>query len=164
MEHKYDNLSISFLDGNNITYKDIGTGDQNTFDELKKIIASQALTSLNATYGDESWAIDVACEKNLSYIVVLDIKQGITYTYLNPLFLSSFSQDELPTKSNIYVCDDMEKYEADEKNAKSLELLEINGNDCPLLHICEDPDVLYKIVCQFLDSGTMHTDSNWLKS
>ena len=62
MEHKYDNLSISFLDGNNITYKDIGTGDQNTFDELKKIIASQALTSLNATYGDESWAIDVACE------------------------------------------------------------------------------------------------------
>jgi len=39
MEHEYDNLSISFLDGNNITYKDIGTGDQNTFDELKKVIA-----------------------------------------------------------------------------------------------------------------------------
>ena len=164
MAHKYDNLSISFLDGKDVTYKEISAGDQSTFDEIKAIITTQTLTSLSATYGDESWAIDVACEKNRSYIVILDIKQGTTYTYLNPLFLSSLSHDGLSPNSNIYVCDDMEQFESDEKNAESLELFEINGNECPLLHICEEPNTLYKIVYRFLESGTILTDANWLKS
>ena len=164
MAQKYDNLSIGFLDGNKVSYEHIKTGEEYAYDKIKQIILSQALVSLGATYGDESWAIDVACEKDLSYIVILDIKPGITYTYLNSAFLSGLRHDEFSSHDNILVCDDMEQFEEDEEHEEALEMVEINGNDCPMLHVCKEPNTLYQIIMHFLENGSVPADHHWLKS
>lgn len=96
--------------------------------------------------------------------MIIDIKQGVTYTYLNPEFLAGLRRDEFWENSNIFVCDDMEQFEKNEEHAKSLEPVEINGNDCPMLHVCKEPDTLYKIIVQFLKSGSIPADQHWLKA
>lgn len=164
MTPKYDNLSISFLDGNKVSFESIQTGDPSAYDKIKQLILSQTLISFGATYGDETWAMDVACENDLSYIVILNIKQGTTYTYLDPAFLSGLKHDEFSSGSNVFVCEDMDQFAANEEHAKELEPVEINGTDCPLLHVCKEPNTLYKIVYQFLNDGTMSADDYWLKS
>ena len=164
MEQKYQELSIGFLNGSKISYEKIGADDSAVFEKIKQKVLSQTMVSLGAVDENENWAMDVACEKGLSYIVIIDIKQGVTYTYLNPEFLAGLRRDALLGNSNIFVCDDMEQFEKNEEYAKGLEPVEINGHDCPMLHVCKEPDILYKIIVQFLKEGNVPADQNWLKA
>lgn len=66
--------------------------------------------------------------------------------------------------TNGQVCSNMDEFEQDEKNRKALTLSEINGNDCPVLHICDNKHDLFEIIMSFLNTGFMYSGVNWLRS
>ena len=51
----------------------------------------------------------------------------------------------------------MDEFEQDEKNREALTLSEINGNDCPLLHICDNKHDLFEIIMSFINTGSMYS-------
>jgi len=136
--------------------------DADTMGKVKNSISAAALLALGAVSGDSEWALDVSCERDSAYIVVIETGTGATYTYLNPRFTDRFEgSDEFP---NVFVCPDMDEFEQREENQDALAEVEINGTDCPALHVCDDKDDLLKIITCFLDTGAICPDVDWLKS
>lgn len=136
--------------------------DESAAQKIEGLILTETLITLGAVYGDDEWAIDISCEGNRSCIVIIDISTGLTYTYLNSIYTNLFVRSE--THSNVFVCADMDEFEQDEGHEDALTEVEINGTDCPVLHVCNDKSDLIKIVKYFLTAGAMCPDVNWLKS
>jgi len=129
---------------------------------IKEAVPAGTLVSLGAVYGDEEWALDVSCEGGLSTAVILEIGTGATYTYLNPRFSARF--DRLNSLPNVFICEDMDAFSEDEENQEALAEVEINGADCPALHVCEDRGILLELITHFLNTGTIYPGADWLRS
>lgn len=157
---------IGFEQDRKLVYKHMGTDSIDVYSFIKKYLSERSLRSVRATYDNDNWAIDVSCENGLAYVVILNCKSGTTYTFLNPSFVHLFEKLSLidPGEFNILICNDASAFEENKDNAKALELFEINGNECPLLHICEDEEILQKIITCFLENGTRLAEANWLKA
>ncbi len=129
--------------------------------EIRDSVAAGELVTLGAVWAEDR-AIDIACESGRSTIVVVEIPTGITYTYLNPLYTSRF--ERAPGHPNVFVCEDMDEFAEKEENSEALAEVEINGADCPVLHVCDNPDTLMEIITCFLESGGLCLKTAWLKS
>jgi len=161
MDNKCHGLTISSIKNGEPLDEELEIS-ANSIRKIEDSIMAESLISLGAVYGNDERAIDISCEGNRSYIVIIEIDTGTTYTYLNPLYANLFeSLDEL---SNVFQCADMEEFEQDETNSNALIEVEINGNDCPVLHVCDDKSTLLKIITYFFNDGTICPDVNWLKS
>lgn len=161
MDNKCHELAISFTKNGKTFHEELEFNEKAVL-LIEKNILAETLITLGAVYGDDEWAIDIACEGVHSYIVIIEIATGSTYTYLNPAYTNLFEPSE--TAPNVFICEDMEEFEQDEGHADALAEVGVNGNDCPALHICEDKSDLIKIVKCFLTAEAICPEVNWLKS
>lgn len=137
MERKCHDLTLTFRESGASVCRELDFGIE-TIHEIENKIKAETLLTFGAVYGDDEWAIDVSCEGNFSYIVIIEIETGTTYTFLNSQYSDLLEHyNSLP---NIFICSNMDDFEQDEKNSTALTTFEINGTDCPLLHICKDKD------------------------
>ena len=161
MNNRCHGLTISSIKNGQTFYEELEV-DESAIQKIEGLILAETLITLGAVYGDDEWAIDISCEDNRSYIVIIDISTGSTYTYLNSIYANLFGHSE--TTQNVFVCADMDEFEQDVGHEDALAEVEINGTDCPALHLCSDKSDLIKIVKYFLTKGAICPDVNWLKS
>lgn len=161
MDNKCHDLTISYIKDRRTSHEELRV-NESTVLLIKKYILAEALLTLGAVYGDDQWAIDIACEGGRSYIVIIEIPTGATYTYLNPLYAGLFVPSE--AAPNVFICEDMDEFEQEEGHQDALTVVGINGNDCPALHVCGEKSDLIKIVNSFLTAGAICPEVNWLKS
>ena len=161
MNDKCHGLTISSVKNGKPFYEEMEI-NANSIHKIENNILAETLITLGAVYGDDEWAIDISCEDNRSYIVIIEIGTGTTYTYLNPLFINLFEHSD--ALSTVFLCADMNEFEQDDANSNALIEVGINGNDCPALHVCDEKSDLLKIITYFLNVGTICPDVNWLKS
>ena len=154
MEQKCHDLTLTFLNNGESVCKE-SEFNPDALHEIKSKIDAEDLLTFAAVYGDDEWAMDVSCEGKDSYIVMIEIATGITYTFLNPQYSDLF--EHYNSIHNIFVCSNMDEFEQDEKNREALTLSEINGNDCPLLHICDNKHDLFEIIMSFINTGSMYS-------
>ena len=161
MEHKCHDITLTFLNEGESVCREIDF-HVDVPHEIKSYIDAETLLGFAAVYGDDEWAIDVSCEGNFSYIVIIEIETGTTYTFLNSQYSDLLEHyNSLP---NIFICSNMDDFEQDEKNSTALTTFEINGTDCPLLHICKDKDKLFEIITDFINSGSLFAGAMWLRN
>lgn len=161
MDNECHELAISSRKNGKTLHEELEVNESSVL-LIKKHILAETLVTLGAVYGNEEWAIDIACEGSRSYIIIIEIPTGSTYTYLNPVYANLFVPSE--TAPNILLCEDMDEFEEKEEHRDALAEIGINGNDCPALHVCEDKSELIKIVNSFLTAGEICPEVNWLKS
>ena len=87
MEHKCHDITLTFLNEGESVCREIDF-HVDVPHEIKSYIDTETLLGFAAVYGDDEWAIDVSCEGKSSYIVIIEIATGITYTFLNQTCLS----------------------------------------------------------------------------
>ena len=161
MERKCHDLTLTFRENGASVCKELDFGIE-IIQEIENKIKTETLLTFGAVYGDDEWAIDVSCEGNFSYIVIIEIETGTTYTFLNPQYSDLLEHyNSLP---NIFICSNMDDFEQNEKNSMALTTFEINGTDCPLLHICKDKDKLFEIITDFINSGSLFAGAMWLRN
>lgn len=161
MERKCHDLTLTFRESGASVCRELDFGIE-TIREIENKIKAETLLTFGAVYGDDEWAIDVSCEGNFSYIVIIEIETGTTYTFLNSQYSDLLEHyNSLP---NIFICSNMDDFEQDEKNSTALTTFEINGTDCPLLHICKDKDRLFEIITDFINSDSLFAGAMWLRN
>ena len=89
MEQKCHDLTLTFLNNGESVCKEIEF-NPDALHEIKSKIDAEDLLTFAAVYGDDEWAMDVSCEGKDSYIVMIEIATGITYTFLNPQYSDLF--------------------------------------------------------------------------
>ena len=161
MEHKCHDITLTFLNEGESVCREIDF-HVDVPHEIKSYIDAETLLGFAAVYGDDEWAIDVSCEGKSSYIVIIEIATGITYTSLNPQYSDLF--EHYKSTHNVVGCSNMDEFEQDEKNREALTTFEINGEDCPLLHVCDNKHDLFEIIINFINTGSMYSEVNWLRS
>lgn len=162
MSSRHSELSLGLFENGKLVYKSIKAFDGSALEKISNAVNTEKIRSLSATHEDNNRTIDVSCENGLAYIVILEIATGITYTYLNPNYAGLFKRQVSP--DNILICPDMEAFEGSGEHEDALRLVEIGGNDCPMLHVCDDKGILIKAIATFLESGTILPEADWLKS
>lgn len=135
MEHKCHDITLTFLNEGESVCREIDF-HVDVPHEIKSYIDAETLLGFAAVYGDDEWAIDVSFEGKSSYIVIIEIATGITYTFLNPQY--SDLLEHYKSTHNAFVCSNMDEFEQDEKYREALTTFEINGEDCPLFHVCDN--------------------------
>ena len=161
MERKCHDLTLTFRESGASVCRELDFGIE-TIREIENKIKAETLLTFGAVYGDDEWAIDVSCEGKSSYIVIIEIATGITYTRLNPQYSDVF--EHYKSTHNVFVCSNMDEFEQDEKNREALTTFEINGEDCPLLHVCGNKHDLFEIIINFINTGSMYSEVDWLRS
>lgn len=115
MEHKCHDITLTFLNEGESVCREIDF-HVDVPHEIKSYIDAETLLGFAAVYGDDEWAIDVSCEGKSSYIVIIEIATGITYTSLNPQYSDLF--EHYKSTHNVFVCSNMDEFEQDEKTER----------------------------------------------
>lgn len=162
MSSGHNELSLGLLENGKLVYESIKAFDGSALEKISNAVNTEKLYSLSSIYEKNNRAIDVYCKNGLAYIVILEVATGTTYTYLNPNYTRLFERQA--SHNNILICPDMEIFEKSGEHEDALRMVEIGGNDCPMLHICDNKNILIKAITRFLESGIILPEVDWLKS